>query len=173
MSSRRFIKLNPFIANNILGSSQATLDTQIFARGEIARDVLQKRVLDDTHLCIPFWVLLGSNQVWDPSDRSLSKPKPGIPPKVTITIEKRSGTKTVTTVTGLETFYINPHIMGPELQKKCASSASVQQAHGLKPGMMEIMVQGDQRNAVVSEVGKRGVEKAWFEIVDKTKKKGK
>lgn len=173
VSSRRFIKLNPFIANNILGSNQSTSDTQILAKGEIARDALQKRVLDDDHLCMPFWVLLRSDQVWDLSDRSLPKPKSGSPPKVTITIEKRTGTKTITTVTGLETFNISPQTMGPELQKKCASSASVQQANGLKPGMMEVMVQGDQRDVVMKEVGKRGVKKEWFEVVDKTKKKGK
>lgn len=172
-SSRRFIKLNPFIANNILGSNQTTSDTQILANGEMARDALQKRVLDDDHLCMPSWVLLGSDQTWDPADRSMPKPKSGLPPKVTITIEKRTGTKTVTTVTGLENFNVSPQIMGPELQKKCASSASVQQASGLKPGMMEIMVQGDQRDAVIKEVGKRGVKKEWFDIIDKTKKKGK
>ena len=172
-SSKRYIKLNPFIANNVLGSNQTTSDTQILASGEIARDALQKRVLDDDHLCVPFWILLGSDQSWDPSDRSLPKPKAGAPPKVTITIEKRTGTKTVTTVTGLENFNVSPQIMAPELQKKCASSASVQQASGLKPGMMEIMVQGDQRDAVVKEAGKRGVKKEWFEVVDKTKKKGR
>ena len=122
---------------------------------------------------MPFWILLGSNQTWDPSDRSLPKPKAGAPPKVTITIEKRTGTKTVTTVTGLENFNVSPQIMAPELQKKCASSASVQQASGLKPGMMEIMVQGDQRDAVIKEAGRRGVKKEWFEVVDKTKKKGR
>jgi translation initiation factor 2D len=173
-SSRRFIKLNPFIANNILGSSKQTAsDTQILANGEIARDALQKRVLEDDHLCMPFWVLLGSDQTWDPADRSMPKPKSGSPPKVTITIEKRTGTKTVTIVTGLENFNVSPQAMAPELQKKCASSASVQQASGLKPGTMEIVVQGDQRDAVIKEAGKRGVRSEWFEVVDKTKKKGK
>jgi translation initiation factor 2D len=172
-SSKRYIKLNPFIANNVLASNQTTSDTQILASGEIARDALQKRVLDDDHLCVPFWILLGSDQSWDPSDRSLPKPKAGAPPKVTITIEKRTGTKTVTTVTGLENFNVSPQIMAPELQKKCASSASVQQASGLKPGMMEIMVQGDQRDAVIKEAGRRGVKREWFEVVDKTKKKGR
>jgi translation initiation factor 2D len=172
-SSSRFIKLDPFIANNILGSRQTLADTKILAIGEISRDALQKRVLDDDHLCMPFWVLLGSDQTWDPADRSMPKPKSGSPPKVMITIEKRTGTKTVTTVTGLEYFNVSPQMMGPELQKKCASSASVQQASGLKPGMMEIMVQGDQRDAVIKEAGKRGVKSEWFEVVDKTKKKGK
>jgi hypothetical protein len=35
------------------------------------------------------------------------------------------------------------------------------------------MVQGDQRDIVIREVGKRGVKMEWFEVIDKTKKKGK
>lgn len=175
VSSKRFIKLNPFIANNILGSTQSASDTQILSNGEIARDALRKRVLEDDHLCMPFWILHGSYfaGTYNPYITTPPKPKPGYPPKITITIEKRTGTKTVTTVTGLEMFNINSHDMGPGLQKMCASSASVSQASGLKPGMMEIMVQGDQRDAVIKEAGKRGVKREWFEIVDKTKKKGK
>lgn len=135
-SSKRFIKLNPFIANNILSSQQTTSDTQILAKGEIARDALHKRVLDDDHLCMPFWVLLKADHKWDPEDRTLMKPKAGSPPKVTITVEKRTGTKTVTRVAGMETFNVSPQTMAPELQKRCASSASIEQAVGGKPGMM-------------------------------------
>jgi translation initiation factor 2D len=138
VSSKRFIKLNPFIANNILSRTKS--DNQILVNGEIARDALQKQILDDTHLCMPFWVLLKADQKWDPEspDRTIPKPKAGSPPKVTITIEKRTGTKTVTRVTGLETFNVSPQTMAPELQKRCASSASVEQAVGGKPGMMEV-----------------------------------
>ena len=102
------------------------------------------------------------------------KPKPGPPPKITLTIEKRGGNKVVTSIAGLEHFFINPQLIKPELQKKCAGSASVGQHVGGKPGLMEVIVQGDQRDVVAREVlGKRGVKAEWIEVVDKSKKKGK
>jgi translation initiation factor 2D len=175
-SSARYVKLDPFIANNILSSSAATAaDTRALAAGEIARDALLKRVLEDSHLCVPHWLLLANEQKWDPEnpDPALGKPKSGAPPHVNITIEKRSGTKVATKISGLELFGINPHILGPELQKKCAGSASVGQLVGGKPGMMEILVQGDQRDVVEKEVGRRGVDRRWVNVEDKTKKKKK
>ena len=41
---------------------------------------------------------------------------------------------------------------------------------GGKPGMMEVVVQGDQRETVLREVGKRGVKAEWVEVVDKSGK---
>ena len=38
-------------------------------------------------------------------------------------------------------------------------------------GVMEIMIQGDQRKAVETALEKRGVKSQWIDIVDKTKKK--
>ncbi len=178
-SSPRFIKLNPFLANNILGSSggcnssNQAADIKALAAGEIARDILQKRLLDDTHLCQPYWVLLRGNQTWSPGDASLPKPKSGPPPKLSMVIEKRTGTKTVTKVGKLEAFGINPEILAGELQKKCASSTSVGQLVGGTPGQMEVLVQGDHREMVEREVGRRGVDRRWIEVLDKTKKKGK
>ncbi len=107
------------------------------------------------------------------ADLSLPKPKSGTPPKLSIVIEKRTGTKTVTKVGNLEVFGINPEVLAGELQKKCASSTSVGQLVGGKPGQMEVLVQGDQREVVEREVGRRGVDRRWVEVVDKTKKKGK
>jgi translation initiation factor 2D len=182
-SSPRFVKLNPFLANNILGGSSSgasptptqKADTKALASGEIARDVLQKRILEDTHLCQPYWVLLRGDQKWtsDNPDVSLPKPKSGAPPKLAIVIEKRTGTKTVTKVGNLEVFGISPEILAAELQKKCASSTSVGQLVGGKPGQMEVLVQGDQREVVEREVGRRGIDRRWIEVTDKTKKKGK
>lgn len=170
-SSRRMVKLDPFIANNILGSNSTAADSKALAAGEIARDQLQKRLVEDHNLCVPYWVLLRNAQKWDPDDSSLPKPKSGAPPKVGITIEKRSGTKVVTKIANVEVFGINPSLLGPELQKKCASSTSVGQLVGGKPGVMEILVQGDQRDAVEKELARRGVDRRWIEISDKTKKK--
>jgi translation initiation factor 2D len=173
-SSPRFIKLDPFIANHILSSNPSSTDTRALAAGEIGRDVLLKRILEDDHLAIPHWLLLRNAQTYDPEhpDPGL-KPKSGPSPHVTIMIEKRTGTKLVTKISGLELFGINPHILGPELQKKCAGSASVGQHVGGKPGMMEILVQGDQRDVVEKEMGRRGVDRRWIVVDDKTKKKKK
>ena len=101
----------------------------------------------------------------------LPKPKTGPPPKVAVVIEKRTGTKTVTRVGNVESFGINPDLLASDLQKKCASSTSVGQLVGGKPGMMEVLVQGDQREVVEKEMGRRGVDRRWIEVVDKTKKK--
>ncbi|RMZ78917.1 hypothetical protein DV737_g3675, partial [Chaetothyriales sp. CBS 132003] len=132
-SSKRNIKLDPFIANNILSSSSAS-DKSALASSEIGRDVLQKRIV----------------------------------------LEKRGGSKTVTKISNLEAFFINPNVLGPELQKKCAGSASVGQLIGGKPGMLEILVQGDQRDVLQKELSRRGVRKESIELTDKTKKgKGK
>ncbi|KAJ9661649.1 hypothetical protein H2198_001825 [Neophaeococcomyces mojaviensis] len=171
-SKKRYIKLNPFIANNILGSNSSTDDSKALAAGEIDRGTLNRRILEDDHLCIPHHILLRNEQTLE-SDSSL-KPKAGPPPKVTLTIEKRGGNKVVTAIAGLEAFFINPQLIRPELQKKCAGSASVGQLVGGKPGMLEVQVQGDQRAVIEKEIlGKRGVKPEWIEVVDKTKKKGK
>ncbi|KIX09129.1 uncharacterized protein Z518_00207 [Rhinocladiella mackenziei CBS 650.93] len=175
-SSPRFIKFDPFIANNILSSNPSAIDTRALAAGEIARDALLKRILDDSHLCIPHWLLLRNDQTYDPENPDSTptlKPKSGSPPHVNITLEKRSGTKVVTKISGLEVFGISPQILGPELQKKCAGSASVGQLVGGKPGMLEVLVQGDQRDVVEKEVEKRGVDRRWINVEDKTKKKKK
>ena len=175
-SSPRFIKLNPFIANNILGGSggsKATTqaaDAKALAAGEIARDVLQRRLLEDTHLCQPYWVLLRGDQKWSPDEASLPRPKSGAPPKLSIVIERRTGTKTVTRVGKLEIFGINPETLAGELQRKCASSTSVGQLVGGKPGQMEVLVQGDHRDVVEKELARRGVDRSWIELTDKTKK---
>lgn len=171
-SNARFIKLDPFISNNILSSNPSAGDTRILAAGEVGRDILLRRILDDSHLCTPHWLLLRDTQAWDAdSPDPALKPKSGPPPHVNIVLEKRTGTKVVTKISGLEVFGINPHILGPELQKKCAGSASVGQLVGGKPGMMEILVQGDQRDVVEKEVGRRGVDRRWVSVEDKTKKK--
>lgn len=169
-SSSRFVKLDPFLANNVFDGSHGAADSNVLAAGEITRDALQRRVLEDSHLCTPHWVLL-KGQKWDPSNSHLPKPKSGSPPKVSVVIEKRTGTKTVSKVGNVELFGINPEIIASELQKKCASSTSVGQLVGGKPGMLEVLVQGDQRAIIEKELGRRGVDRRWIEVTDKTKKK--
>lgn len=162
------VKLDPFIANDILGNRPTDDDRSWLAAGRITRSALQKRVLEDTHLCQPFHII---SQGRPSSDQ---KPKAGLPPRILITIEKRTGTKVVTKISNLEPFFIDPQVLAPELQKKCAGSASVGQVAGAKPGSMEVVIQGDQRKIITSDIlGKRGIDMKWVDTVDKTKPKKK
>ncbi|KAJ4419493.1 hypothetical protein N0V82_004938 [Gnomoniopsis sp. IMI 355080] len=166
------IKLDAFIANNILGSNAAheQEDSRVIAAGRINRGALQKRILDDNRLCQPYFVIERSST----QEASEQKPKPGLPPHVHIVIEKRTGTKVVTRLSNLEPFFINPNLLAPELQKKCAGSCSVAQAQGGKTGLLEITIQGDQSKVLTSDVlPKRGVDVKWIDVVDKTKPKKK
>lgn len=165
------ISLDAFIANNILGSNPAheQEDNRVTAAGRINRGALQKRILDDNRLCQPYFVIERSG-----SEASDQKPKPGLPPHVNILIEKRTGTKVVTRLSNLEPFFINPNLLAPELQRKCAGSCSVGQLQGGKTGLLEITIQGDQSKVLTSDVlPKRGVDTKWIDVVDKTKPKKK
>ncbi|KAJ4258220.1 hypothetical protein NW762_008368 [Fusarium torreyae] len=162
------IKLDPFLANDILGSKPSDEDRSFLAAGRIPRSALQKRILNDSHLCQPFHIISRNGA---PSDQ---KPKAGSPPHILITLEKRTGTKVVTKISNLEPFFIDPQVLAPELQKKCAGSASVGQVNGAKPGLMEVVVQGDQTKVLTKEIlAKKGVDMKWVDIVDKTKPKKK
>ncbi|KAL1969350.1 hypothetical protein VTN77DRAFT_9543 [Rasamsonia byssochlamydoides] len=163
--NRRIVKLDPFLANTVFTSSSPD-DTATLARGEVTRDGLLKRIISDPSLLAPFHAILKPNQTL-----ADVKPKAGAAPKVTVTIERRASNKTVTKVTGVEVFGIAPSFLAEELQKKCASSTSVAQAVGAPKGVMEILVQGDQRNAVETALGRRGVRSQWIDVVDKAKKK--
>ncbi|KAJ4348047.1 uncharacterized protein N0V89_009419 [Didymosphaeria variabile] len=97
----------------------------------------------------------------------------GAPPKIQILLETRSGNKTVTKVSGVEPYHIAPQPLADELRKTCAGSTSVDRLQGSSPKnpVMEVMVQGPQKDAIIKALEKRGVNKNWIEIVDKTKKK--
>ncbi|KAM0230591.1 hypothetical protein ACHAPO_009109 [Fusarium lateritium] len=162
------VKLDPFIANDILGNRPTDDDRSWLAAGRITRSALQKRVLEDTHLCQPFHIISQGRPSPD------QKPKAGSPPRILITMEKRTGTKVVTKISNLEPFFIDPQVLAPELQKKCAGSASVGQVAGAKPGLMEVVVQGDQRKILTNDIlAKKGIDMKWVDIVDKTKPKKK
>ena len=81
----------------------------------------------------------------------------------------------MTKVSGVEVFHISPNLLADELQKSCASSTSVAQLSGssLKHPVMEILVQGPQKDEVTKALEKRGVNKSWIEVADKTKGKKK
>ncbi|OOQ82445.1 putative RNA binding protein Ligatin/Tma64 [Penicillium brasilianum] len=163
--NRRIINLNPYLANTIFTSSSPE-DQGTLKRGKVTRDGLLKRLLEDHTFLQPHYAILKPGQTL-----ADVKPKAGAVPKALVTLEKRTGSKTVTKVTNLEIFGIVPSLLAEELQKKCASSTSVTQAVGAPKGVMEVLVQGDQRKIVDVALTRRGLKNQWVEVVDKTKKK--
>jgi translation initiation factor 2D len=164
-NNKRIVKLNPFLANTVIDGTQKP-DADMLARSTVPRDALSDRILS---ACSPYHLMLRNTATPDGS----SKPKAGAPPKVLVTTETRSGSKTVTKISGLEAFFIAPQPLADELRKTCAGSTSVDQLMGSSPKnpVMEVMVQGPQGQAVVAALEKRGVDRRYIELVDKTKKK--
>lgn len=163
--NKRLININPQIADALLGTS--AVDNAALVAGTIARDALAERIIAAAS---PFHTILRNN-----ADVAESKPKAGAPPKVQITLETRSGNKTVTKVSGVEAYYIAPQPLADELRKTCAGSTSVDRLQGSSPKnpIMEVMVQGPQKDAIIKALEKRGVNKNWVDVVDKTKGKKK
>ena len=137
-------------------------------KGFIPRDALAEQVLSK---CSPYYLIVRGTATSDENQ----KPKAGHPPKIVITLETRSGNKTVTKVSGLEPYYIPPQPLADELRKVCAGSTSVEKMSGSsdRNPVMEVMVQGPQKDAILKALEKRGVDKRWVDVVDKTKKKKK
>ncbi|KAF2671586.1 hypothetical protein BT63DRAFT_369624 [Microthyrium microscopicum] len=164
-NNKRVVKLNPFLANDVVDSKDPK-NRDFVARGTIPRDTLADRVVAASSA---YHVILRNTSTPDSS----SKPKAGAPPKILITQETRSGNKTVTKISGLEVFFIPPQPLADELRKTCAGSTSVDHLVGSSPKhpVMEVMVQGPQAQTVQTALEKRGIDKRWIEVVDKTKKK--
>ncbi|KAL8709777.1 MAG: hypothetical protein Q9220_005563 [cf. Caloplaca sp. 1 TL-2023] len=166
-TNKRLINLNPTLANAVFDGT-TPLDNEVLAKGSVPRDALIDRIISS---CTPFWALLRNDET-----RDNVKAKVGHAPKVQLVLETRSGNKTVTKVSGVESFFIHPQPLAEELQKACASSTSVSQLAGSSPKrpVMEVMVQGPQKDVVVKALERRGVSRQWVEVNDKTKKgKGK
>jgi len=160
------VNLDPVLANAVF-DGKSSLDREVLAKGTVPRDALIDRILES---CSPFWAITRNDET-----RETVKAKTGKAPKVQIILETRSGNKKVTKVSGVEAFYVNPHTLGEELQKACASSTSVNQLMGSSPRnpVQEIMVQGPQKDVVIKALEQRGVNRQWIEMVDKTKGKKK
>lgn len=161
-TNKRLIKLNPILANAVF-DGKSRLDSEVLAKGIVPRDALLDRILES---CAPFWAILRNDET-----RETVKAKAGHAPKIQLTYETRSGNKTVTKISGVELFYIHPQLLADELQKTCASSTSVSQLAGSSPKnpVQEILVQGPQQDAVLKALEKRGIQKQWVEILNKTK----
>lgn len=165
-TNKRLVNLDPILANAVF-DGKSSLDREVLAKGTVPRDALIDRILES---CSPFWAITRNDET-----RESVKAKAGKAPKVQIILETRSGNKTITKVSGVETFYINPQPLAEELQKACASSTSVNQLVGSSPRnpVQEIMVQGPQKDVVIKALEKRGVNRHWIEVVDKMKGKKK
>lgn len=165
-NNKRLVKLDPILSNNVFDGS-GNLDKEVIAKGSVPRDALIDRVL---HGMASSYAILRNSE-----DSNSAKAKSGAPPKVHITLETRSGNKTVTKVSGLEVYFVNPKLLADELRKVCAGSTSVEPLAGAakkneKP-VEEVMVQGPQNEAVIKALQRRGVDRRWVEVVDKTKGK--
>ncbi|MCJ1249654.1 hypothetical protein MMC30_006880 [Trapelia coarctata] len=163
-TNKRLVNIDPMIAN-VVFDGQSSLDREVVAKGAVPRDALIDRIIQS---CTPYWAILRNDET-----REDTKPKAGNPPTIKILLETRSGNKTVTKVSGMEAFFINPQPLADELQKACASSTSVSQLVGSSPKVpvLEIMVQGPQKDNVARALERRGVNKTWIEVLDKTKGK--
>lgn len=161
-TKKHLVTMNPILANALFDSA-SSLDHEVLTKGSVPRDALIERFM---HSCSPFWVILRNDDT-----RDTVKAKPGLGPKVQLTYETRSGNKTVTKISGLEVFHLNPHLLADELQKTCASSTSVNQLMGSSPKnpVQEILVQGPQKDAVFKALEMRGVHKNWVDFVSKVK----
>jgi translation initiation factor 2D len=170
--NRRLVDLDPVLANALFDAGKEQ-DAAMLQRGSVQRDVLVERVLG---ACAPWHVIVRNpDSGFNEGAFGGAKPKAGLPPKVLVTLGTRSGNKTVTKISGLEAFHVSPQPLADELRKVCAGSTSVDQLVGSsksKP-VMEVMVQGPQKDAVIKALERRGLERTWVEIVDKTKGKKK
>lgn len=161
----RIVHLNPFIAHAIFGSGSQQ-DQLIVRHHKVFRDELKKRVLNDTTLCPPFFAIMKPGETFENV-----KLRSGTAPSITITIERRTGSKLMTKITGLEAFDISPPSLAEQLQKKCASSTTY--GPTAARGVTEVLVQGDHRGVVEKILKERGIRTQWIAVVDKSVKKKK
>ncbi|WVR06767.1 hypothetical protein IAU60_003802 [Kwoniella sp. DSM 27419] len=92
---------------------------------------------------------------------------------ITMTVKTRQGRKTITHVSGLETFSVDVDSFAEEMRKVCAGSASVQALPGASPklNLQEVLVQGSQVKNVTEALLRRGIPKRWIKEGDDSKKK--
>lgn len=158
----RMIQVNLFLANAVFGS-ESKIDQSVLQNGQASYEALLARVLDS---CSKHYVIIRNDETRE--DHKLGT---GVLPKIKVTLETRSGNKTATKISGVEAFRIQPTQLADELKRTCSSSTSVIPLQGASPKnmVMEIMVQGPQKSAVMTALERRGVRKDWVEFLDKTK----
>lgn len=171
-TNKRLVKVNEVLTNKVFDGTQP-LDREVCIKGTVPRDAVVDRVIAG---CAHYYTIIRKSDLAT-SDASTTaaepKPKAGSPPKVKLVLETRGGNKTVTKISGLEAYFIPPTLLADELRKSCAGATSVEQLQGSSPKnpVMEVMVQGPQKEAVMKALMRRGVKPFWVEVTDKTKKK--
>jgi translation initiation factor 2D len=162
---KRLININPQIADALLDSSAA--DNAALSLGSMPRDALVERMVAASS---PFHSILRNG-----TDIADTKPKAGAPPKIHVTIETCTGFRTVSKIHGLEPYYVSPQALADELKKTCQGSTNVDKLEGSSPKapVMEVMVQGPQKDAIILALEKRGVHRNWVEVVEKRKSRKK
>lgn len=164
-SNPRIIHLNPFISNTIFSSGNQQ-DQLILRHHKVFRDELKKRVLNDPTLCSPYHAVIKPGETFEDA-----KLRAGTAPSINITIERRTGSKLMTKITGLEVFDISPPSLAEQLQKKCASSTTY--GPTAVRGVQEVLVQGDHRQIVEKMLKEKGIKTPWMTVIDKSVKKKK
>lgn len=160
-TNKRLVKINPVIGNCLLNPSVSE-DANSLSKGTAKRDVLAQSFIK---ACNPYYLVLRPGETY-PGDINM-KPSAGMPPKVTVTMEKKRG-KVMTRISGLEAFRIDPVVLAEELRTLCASSASVSQILGTSPKhpLMEITVQGPQDKAVRGALEEKGLLGKFIVVMD-------
>eukprot|EP00127_Corallochytrium_limacisporum_P004112 Clim_evm57s157 gene=Clim_evmTU57s157 len=161
-SNKRMVRLNPHLAVLVKKNEG---DVASLSRAEVS-----ERFVD---MCKAHHVLHIEGR--DPVVRK------GQPHTITITIEKRTGNKLMSVVTGLEQYFIEPKLFASYVQKQVAASVSVTDhedkgaARGKeKDGTQEVLVQGDHSGTIQSalvEHFKIPLNANIIHVVDKAKKK--
>lgn len=162
-NNKRLVKLDPTLTNALFTNTTADAAELAKCKGVHKRDQLVERLVQS---CAPFYRVTTNGG--DDGSSGQQKPKSGPPPKVTVVLERRQGKKSVTRIHGLEPFGVDPRQLADELQKVCAGSATVGQGMGLKPGLLEVLVQGSQSAVVAKALARRGVAAKFIAVVDKT-----
>ena len=160
-TNKRLVKINPVIVDCLLNPSVFE-DANSMTQGTAKRDVLAQRFIK---ACNPYYLVLRPGETYP--DGIHMKPSAGMPPKVTVTMEKKRG-KVMTKISGLEAFRIDPVVLAEELRTLCASSATVSQILGTSPKnpLMEVTVQGPQDKAVRGALEKKGLPGKCTVVVD-------
>ncbi|ORZ10863.1 hypothetical protein BCR42DRAFT_333177 [Absidia repens] len=156
--NQKFIIIDPILTDAILNK------TEYQTIHKLGRDQILQRLLPKMQ---PF------HMVTLPGKEPILRK--GSPKTIEVIQEIRQGRKTVTKLTGMESFGLEIDDLCKELTKLCASSATHSQIHGTSPKtpLYEIMVQGPQMKNVSELLLRKGVPKKFIFVNDKTAKKGK
>ncbi|KAJ3046290.1 Eukaryotic translation initiation factor 2D [Rhizophlyctis rosea] len=162
----RMVKIEALLCDAVLAKDEYN-SIDYLPRDEIVRRMLNK--MQEFH------------QIKLPNQDAVVK-KGALKP-VQVVVEQRQGRKTVTKITAMEQFGVNPDDLASQLKVRCASSTTVTPlpTKANAPPLHEVLVQGSKVKEVFECLGQYGipftgvggpnVSSKFVEMVDKTKKK--